>query len=239
MKSVKRKNRKVLMASLSGKNSDLYLNNLSSAAIGPIREAIINAATLHRVSESKRCPICGRGHDSTIRPIVFFDKVLYAHLDCIVAFNSYLSVELLDSPEEAKQTYEIISSNMVLSERMLVNSDTSILNHIGSALGGQLAKHLNSTCNLHDVMVDIKKDIEAMQLHIKAHAKLDYVCMFCGTGRRLILPPQAAMTWKPTDELPINDVMAREEALLITNDKKYIFHKSCMNEVVSGLQRFN
>ena len=219
------------MASLSGKSSDLYMAS--------IREAIMNTATLHRVSESKRCPICGREHDSTIRPLAFFDKVLYAHLDCIAEFNSYLSVELLDSPEEVKQTYGVISSNMTLPERMLVNNDISILNYIGATLGGQLARRLNSICNLLDVHVGIREDIESMQLHIEAHAKLAYVCMFCGTGRRLILPPQAAMTWKATDELPINDVMAREEALLITNDKKYTFHKSCMNEIVTGLQRFN
>jgi len=218
------------MASLSGRSPEQY--------IGAIEEAIINSATLHRVPDDSRCPICGRVLDSTRRPIAFFNKVIYAHVDCITQFASYLSVELLDTPVEIKYPNEIISNRMVIADEMLVNSNTSLFNHIGTALGGQLATHLNHMCMLHDVRVSIEKDIERMQLHIHAQAKLDHTCMFCNTGRRLVLPPQAAFTWKATDELPMNEVMAREEGLLITNDKKYKFHQSCLNEVITGLQRF-
>jgi hypothetical protein len=230
MKNVKRKSRKDKMASLSGKNSDLYIRS--------IEEAILNSATLHRVPTNERCPICGRALDTTRQPIVFFEKVIYAHLECIISFSEYLSVELLDPPVEIAHPYEIISTRMVIAEEMLTVSNTSIFNHIGISLGSQLATHLNSTCMLHDVRVNIDRDFVGMQVQIQAQAKLDHTCMFCSTGRRLVLPPQAAFTWKGTDEIPMNEVMAREEELLITNDKKYKFHQSCLNEIVAGLQRF-
>ena len=57
--------------------------------IQAVRDAISNSITLHRVSIEKRCTFCEKQLTNERVPIVFFDKLIYAHKECILEFNNY------------------------------------------------------------------------------------------------------------------------------------------------------
>lgn len=198
-----------------------------------LNEYITRELAYRDSSIDRPCTICHKAMESgTVIP--FFNGILYVHLDCATKFIEHISVELLDTFEPLSTSYTIISASLDISIEESINSS---INHIGRGLVESLLSRRHVNSKFSDLHVSNIPGISSLTQRIIVEARMQHGCLFCGTGRRMIMPPLKWSAWANDDMMLESPHVAKEESLVITGDQQYIFHKSCLNEALVGLQK--
>lgn len=219
------------------------LSNIDCGNNGELHSALFHAimqsVSNEPIPSKNLCIICGRYIEDYAHAILPVGReIKHVHHNCAIEFGEYLSVELLDASIPLERDVMLLNFGVSATYTQLIEQGEYYITNLGEQIGRQLIAKGFQTSQILDIRLDMDKDMAALLIKIYVHAKVQHRCMFCNSGRRLVLPPNAMHMWKDTDLVPVNDVMAKEENLLITNDNKYVFHQSCLNEAIEGLKRF-
>lgn len=160
------------------------------------------------------------------------------HESCVEPFLQYWAVTLFEDFKSLDNKFNIVGSGLVI-DHPVGHLDHDISTYIIKQLGNQVLDALPSGMVIRDAYISIAPVDECrMKQYIKASVRFFPVCMFCHGDRKLITPKHYDILNETDQIFPSMDTIRIEE-LKQTEDGKYIFHNSCLNDTINTLKCYH
>lgn len=159
------------------------------------------------------------------------------HADCVTPFMNYWACMLLGDLLPVS-TNQVLCNSQIVSDELLRNSamEEGVLDLIIHKVAHEVSKKLPFNAKIDESELHHDRNPSSLTSTISIRLHYHVNCMFCGGSLRV-----SQLSYKPWEQndLIFPDQGTRFEEVLQSEDKKFAFHKSCLNDTLQMLTTYH